>query len=368
MDNKIGAIWQQLKKVAEVIKEENKTVNIIMNHSDPDMFGSAWALKHILRKLGIPNARIRILATGEVGEKQNQMIIDRFGLSQHIIKLADYWPKLNGNDLYAFVDASNPNDGRLGEAYVGKMTPIIVIDHHTSPAPEETGDNFIWVQKGGACATMLAKLLTEAGMMKFSKEEGDDLFVPVLLTLGIYGDTSGLLKCVTDDDVSAYISVYQLSNKQDLHVLTNIPDSEKFVEAENYARMHCIKDGLRLISCAGYLPSNRSQVWVSKFANMMVNWENITIAVVFAVDDDCRLVFSIRSTDLGLITILDDVLHRKFQNSFGLKISDDGMRLEGAAQIGMRIDLAADVETREKHLEVVTTYMKKIFFGNDMRG
>ncbi|MFA6525973.1 MAG: DHH family phosphoesterase [Candidatus Buchananbacteria bacterium] len=361
----MSEILAQLLKVVEKIKADSKVINIIANHLDPDSIASAFALKHLLRHLGIPNARIRILYCGVPGEKQNEMIIQRFSLFQHMLPLDEFWPKINGNDVFAFVDCSNPNDGRLGAA-AGKINPIIVVDHHQNPAPIETEDNFIWVETYGACSTMLTKLLNEVGLMTFKKEVGDDLFVTLLLTLGIYSDTHGLLANVTDDDSTSYFNVLSLSDKQALRNLTNIQDSRVYVETENYARNHCIIDGLRLVACAGYLPSTR-KVYVAKLANMMSNWDGITVAVVFAIIDDCNLVFSIRSTDSGLQATLNDVLQRKFKNSFGLKMSDDNLRLEGGAQIHLGIDLAADEKVRDQYLELVTGYMRNIFFGNDLR-
>lgn len=355
----------KLQKVIEANKVNNKTFNIVLNHIDPDSIGCGFALKHLLRHSGVPNARIRVLYVGEPGEEQNEMIIDRYSLTQHLLKLNEFWPTNNGNDVYALVDSSNPNDHRLG-AVAGKINPIIVIDHHSNPAPVETEDSFIWIEQLGACSTMLVQLLQSLGLASFAKEANDDLFVPVLLALGIHADTHGMTAHITGDDLTAYTEVYRICDQKDLKALIQVQESPAYVAAEDYARSHRSQNGLRLVACAGCI-SGKKSVYIAKIINKMLNWRGVSVAVVYALTDDRRLIFSVRSTDITLHSPLNQILRREFGNSAGVKRSEDGSLLEGGGQIDLAMNFATDPETREKFLEVMAKHMENIFMSDELR-
>lgn len=364
---------ERLEKLLSIIaqnRDAGKVFNIVLNHIDPDSMGSGYGLRHLLRHLDIPNAKIRILYTGEPGAEQNRMIIDRYSLMNHMLSLERFWPDGgkdsydNSNDVYLLIDSSSPDDKRL-LSMAGKIHPIVVIDHHSNPAPEETVDNFVWVERVGACSTMIVNLLAQTGLLDFSKEAGDDVFVPVLLALGIRSDTHDLVANIIIEDLTAYAAVSKLANKADLKSLIRIPKSKARVAAEDYARIHRLQSGLRLVACAGYIANN--YVYLAEIANDMIDWQGVSVVVVFGLNDERQIVFSIRSTDITLHSPLNQTLRREFGNSCGVKRSEDGSLLEGGGQVGIGMNLANDWENREKFLEVITKHMQNIFLSDELR-
>ncbi len=370
MPNITDAQLNQYSKVVEVNKTAGKVFNAVMNHFDPDSLSSVYALRHDLRRRGVPNSNIRILYTGEPGAEQNQVIIDRYSLMSHMMPLERCWPDGskdsydNSNDVYILLDSCSPDDGRL-EVAAGKIKPIIVIDHHNGMAPEQTEDNFIWVERGGACATMMVSLLDKAGHLNFSKEKGDDMFLPVLLALGIRIDTHDLVDNITSEDWAAYARVYDLANKADLKALIRIPKSKARVAAEDYARNNRVQSGLRLVSCAGYV--GKSYVYIAEIANEMVDWQGVSVVVVFGMTDDRKIVFSIRSTDVTLHSPLNQTLQREFNKNCGVKRSEDGSLLEGGGQCCIGMNLAGDWDNREDFLKVIMKQMQNIFLSDELR-
>lgn len=364
---------ERLEKMSQIIAKANsegRILNIVLNHIDPDAMGSGYGLRHFLRHSGVPNARIRVLFTGEAGAEQNRIIIDRYSLMTHMLPLEKFWPSSgkdsydNSNDVYLLIDSSSPDDRRLLAA-AGKIQPIIIIDHHSNPAPEETAESFVWIEHVGACSTMVVNLLTRAGMFDFSKEAGDDVFVPVLLALGIRSDTHDLVANVTIEDLTAYTAVSKLANQADLKALIRIPKSKSRVAVEDYARAHRYQSGLRLVSCAGYIGSN--YVYLAEIANDMLDWQGVSVVVVFGLTSECQIVFSIRSTDITLHSPLNQTLRREFGNGCGVKRSEDGLLLEGGGQINIGMNLANNWENREKFLEVIFTHMQNIFLSDELR-
>jgi nanoRNase/pAp phosphatase (c-di-AMP/oligoRNAs hydrolase) len=313
---------------------------------------------------------MRILYTGQPGAEQNQVIIDRYGLTTHMFPLERFWPDGgkesydNSNDVYILVDSCSPDDGRLGPA-AGKIKPIIVIDHHCGMAPDQTDDNFIWIERVGACATMMVSILDKGGYLDFSKEKGDDMFLPVLLALGIRVDTNDLVDNMTQEDWSAYSRMYELANKTDLKALIRIPKSKARVAAEDYARNHRKANGLRLVSCAGHIGKN--YVFVAEIANEMIDWQGVSVAVVFGLTHDRKIVLSIRSTDITLHSSLSQILHDEFGNGQGVKRSEDGSRLEGGGQINIGFDLSRNWENQEAYLQVIMKQMEMIFLNDTHR-
>lgn len=361
---------QKLVSGFEKDKVAGRVFNVVLSHIDPDSIGSGFGMRHFLRRLGIPNARLRIIYSGEAGGEQNRMIIDRYSLMTHMLPLERFWPDGskdsydNSNDVYIFVDSSSPDDKRLSVA-AGKINPIAVIDHHKNPAPEENENNFVWLANVGACSTMIVELLEQAGLLSFSKEAGDDLFVPVLLALGIRSDTHGLVANITSDDLDAYAKVYNLCNKEDLRSLIQIPKSKAYVAVEDYARAHRIQSGLRLVSCAGYVGNN--SVYVAEIANEMANWLGVSVAVVFGMTDDRSIVFSIRSTDITLHSPLSRTMEKEFGNGCGVKRSDDGRYLEGGGKYSIGMNLAQNWKNRDKFFEVVIEHFQNIFLSDELQ-
>jgi nanoRNase/pAp phosphatase (c-di-AMP/oligoRNAs hydrolase) len=363
----IMLLAERLEKLIVVVKknlEAGKAFNIVLNHIDPDSLACGFAFKHFLRRIGVTNSCIRILFVGEAGEEQNEMMIDRYGLIRHMLPLEEFFLKTNGNDVFVLVDSGNPNDGRL-RSVSGKFQPTIVIDHHAASAPDETDESFIWMDRCGSCATMLFQLLKQTGNLVFSQENGDDMFVPVLLALGVYADTHNLLDA-NEEDVTAYTTLANLGSRQDLSRLIHIQESPAFVAAEDYARSHRYHDGLRLIACAGHIPGNK-MVYVAKICNKMIGWRGVSLAVVFAVLSDKKIIFSIRCTDTSMHTPLSATLRREFGDSAGVKISDDGLLLEGGGHIHMQLNLLRNQSISDKFLEVITELMRDIFLCDELR-
>lgn len=356
--------FEKLQAIVRKNLEAGKAFNIVLNHIDPDSLSCGFAFKHFLRRLGVTNSCIRILFVGEAGEEQNEMVIDRYGLNRHMLPLEDFFAKTNGNDIFILVDSGNPNDGRL-RSVSGKFQPTVVIDHHATAAPEETDDSFIWMERCGSCATMLFLLLEKAGYLDFLPDNGDDMFVPVLLALGVHADTHKLLDA-NEEDVTAYTTLANLGSRTELSRLIHIQESPAFVAAEDYARNHRYYDGWRLVACAGQIPSNK-MVYVAKIANKMIGWRNVSLVVVFAVLSDKKIIFSIRCTDMSMHTQLSAILRCKFGDSAGVKISDDGLLLEGGGHVNMQLDLLSNPATREKFLEVLTEYMRDVFLCDELR-
>lgn len=317
---------ERLKKIIAERKNGSNWFYLIINHIDPDSLAAAFGMKHLLKRLGVE--RVRILFVGEAGHEQNVFIIYGMDLRANMTKLSEVVAGFTDKDIFVLLDSSSPQDGRLKDSgAMGKFVPLIIIDHHRSDNhEEETDDNFIWIEDRGSCASMIVELLEQISF-DFHEKTDDDL--PILLALGIYGDTSQLVYA-DQADVAAYGKIINYCDGDRLQAFVNYPVSSAFVEALQAALNNRVEQGSIVVTSVGLI-SSANQAHIAQIADEQIRRSGITLAIVWGWLDGKILYISARSADST--APLSEFLHSRFGGNGGAKLLPGGRVSSGGAQI-----------------------------------
>jgi nanoRNase/pAp phosphatase (c-di-AMP/oligoRNAs hydrolase) len=114
---------RKFTKIADIIKKARKIVILTHANSDPDAICSAFALKHLQKKIN-PKTKI-IIGAPEGTNKISEKIIKRFRLT------VESKPSLDDVDAIFTVDTNNLKQlGKISNAIEKFEKSIIIIDHH----------------------------------------------------------------------------------------------------------------------------------------------------------------------------------------------------------------------------------------------
>ncbi|MFA6227995.1 MAG: DHH family phosphoesterase [Patescibacteria group bacterium] len=312
---------EKFKHVLEQMKENPLVV--ILTHLDPDSMASAEAMRFIAKSVGIE--QITVLYCDESTDEQNEAIINKLALDRRMQPI-DSWVDFPAGNNYVMVDANSPSDSRLKHAK-DKLKLTMVIDHHRNDKIKETDDDFIWLENFGACATMMCELIAGLGLLSTAKFNGDFKDLPLLLSLGIYMDTKGLISAGSKDR-EAFAEVAGLAKEADLQFFINYQISQTYMEALKCALNSMSVRGMKIVAYAGEVSSKEATV-IARVADFFIRIKGFSLAVVWATVDDSQIMVSARGTDFG--TPLDEFIRSRF-GSGGAKVSKWGL-WEGGVQL-----------------------------------
>ncbi|WP_455369003.1 DHH family phosphoesterase [[Eubacterium] cellulosolvens] len=114
---------RKFTKITDIIKKARKIIILTHANSDPDAISSAFALKHLLKKI---NPKINtIVGAPEGTNKISEKIMNKFRLT------VESEPSLDDVDVIFTVDTNNLKQlGKMSNAVEKFEKSIIIIDHH----------------------------------------------------------------------------------------------------------------------------------------------------------------------------------------------------------------------------------------------
>ncbi|MDO8668834.1 MAG: DHH family phosphoesterase [Candidatus Buchananbacteria bacterium] len=339
---------KRIAMINEIVEgNKNGRINILIAQVDPDAIGAAIGLSYITRSMG---SKVAIWYCGSIGHPQNRSIVNRYDLVRVMKPIADYAPE--EGDMFALVDSSTIDDSRLGELK-GKISPVIVIDHHRSSTAESIG-KMIWVEDMGSTCTMVIELINAMEL-----EIPDNLeYIPMLLAMGIYTDTKSLIN-ISDRDLAAYNSISRQVPPQEFGDLVSYPLPETFFHNLQSSLANIVIHGSRLVTNIGMLTTRQADD-LSTIADMLIRWDGISLVVVWGVIGN-KIRFSARNDDIS--TPLDDLLKECFGDRSGAKLTPDGQG-EGGGLIDLNLGFLQGDDVKEEIIAIIKKRMETLIFGS----
>jgi len=358
----------RLDKFKFVVETELKPckgfVYVILNHVDPDSLG-AHVFTFIFTMLGVLPERIKVLYAGKISDEQNSAIVFRCELIEKMEPLARYADKFTVNDRFILFDSASAIDGRLKDA-AGKFTASIIIDHHEQKV-EETENTFVWIEKIGACSTLLVELVKALGLFDHPEFKNHGGFLPTVLAIGIHADTKGLIKC-QGRDRRAFVDVSELADENDLEYLINYQVSPEFMEALARAITNKQRRENSVVASVGELAEDESTI-IARVADFFIRTKGFNLVLVWGLVDvkdskkgDKIVMISARA--LGFGDPLDEFLHKRFGDDGGAKsVSKLGL-WEGGTQIQFQLGFWNSSSAGAERLALIEKVISDKFFSD----
>ncbi len=344
-------------ELIKLIDKFEGTLNIPITRLDPDALGAAFGLSFIFNSR---NKKTRIVCCGKIGNRQNRLIVEEFGLKQkmtqiHIDEFSERFADDKSNQL-ALVDCLSKRDCSL----LGKdKHPIVIIDHHKSESELEQGDNeFYWVEIIGSASTLITELIRELEL-EFSE---DEKYIAKLLALGIYTDTKSLIGgCSRDRKAYEFLSKSFLYREISHIVNYSLPKSyyTHLALALNKIEQH----ESRLVTGVGFIDKENSDD-ISAIADELARWQDVSMVVVWGIIEEERIVrVCVRTNNLNIP--LDEYLLKKFKDDSGAKSTPDGKE-EGGAKLKLGLDVYWEMDITKEDVEnIVFKVIKYKIFSEE---
>ncbi|MDP3997448.1 MAG: DHH family phosphoesterase [bacterium] len=332
---------------------ENQPIRAIITQVDPDAMGAAAGFRHLLSVTS--QHPVRAEYCGSIGHPQNKFLFTKYDLRRFMQPVLTGQTVPPSKDPMALIDSCSTRDSRLIQYYPG-IKPIIVIDHHRgSDIAPETPNHFIWIENVGAACTLVVELLQEA-KCDLSPEEHQ--WLAVLLALGIYTDTKGLVSACSRDR-AAYAWAMNFTDNRELMALINYPISESYYSRLGRAISTKVTRGPHLLTGIGYVdPGNGDDV--SSVADLLMRMEGITLIIVWAIIGNTVRI-SARSADASFP--LDTFMKEKFGPGSGSKITPDGHG-EGGARLELPLPgIWFSPSVKDDYNIVVARRLEEIIFS-----
>ncbi|MBF0566439.1 MAG: DHH family phosphoesterase [Nitrospirae bacterium] len=292
-----------------------KSLPIVITQVDPDAIGSALLLRYIALRSGV---NVDIYYCGYFGHPQNRTIYTFYDLSSIMLPIKEMPKEVKS---CAIVDSSQINDSRLQGRVI---EPAIIIDHHDVDIrlKEKYDENgFVWIDRVGAAATMLAELAFALNI--------DFLINSMEATLGalaIFNDTKMLINA-TARDVTAYSKLLEYADKDIFRQLHSYPLPQRYFEHFKDAINNWKIKESRLVTNIGFISSKESDQ-LSIIADNLIRMPDIQVAVTWGIVDNSSVRVSARCMDPSLS--FQDFLRERFGQSSGVKTSTIGVAEGGA--------------------------------------
>ncbi len=358
---------ERIEKFIRVVKGAVGDFIIFVSHVDTDSIGGSVGLKAVIEKFAPEKAKVKIFYHGPVGLKQNQIVMNKYGLEQILRPIEEYEPQENDN--YVLVDSS-ASDSRLKNALNGRQ-PLIIIDHHLQDGLTEDDNQFYWIEQIGSACTQIAELVVNENI-NINLEDEDNRFIAMLLAVGIHTDTRSL---VTDTyrDLEMYVKVKKAVERdnKDFSQLINFDWPESYFTNLSHAidNKKVNNDGI-LVTGIGVVPPKEGDD-IAPISNALIRTKNVDTAYVWCIIGDSTVRISARSTDLS--KTVDDLLKEHFQGeSVGAKLTSIE-EFEGGGTI--RFDLgsfgeimslvSADKSVRKAKEDLVKSVFIALLLGGD---
>lgn len=342
---------ERVGKLEAVVNSRTEPIAILVAQIDPDAVASALALRMLVRLLSHNQRGTQIFYAGAVSHPQNTQLLYRYGLTPAMFQPVAKFDR--SGSCIALVDSCSTEDARLSE--IGKIDPIIVIDHHRADnAPVEKDDSFILIEDVGAASTLAVKLI-EASEKPFPRDYD---WVATILTLGIYTDTKSLVSAGHKDQ-EAYAWVRKLAKESDLHDLIHFRLPPAFYHIQREALTNMTSKEGKLVAGVGMIRPDEGD-FLAIIADSLIRMQNVSVAVVWGIVGNCVRI-SARSADLTVP--LDQFLAQRFGANAGAKLAPDGHG-EGGGMLGIDLGLWLSEGTKTTICEMVRTRMAELVFGN----
>ncbi len=179
---------ENLAKLDNILSDKKDFLILLHNYPDPDAIASAAALGYIAEQRSTVKASIAY--GGNIGRVENRTLINKLNIHLKEINRV----RLNKYDCFALVDgqpkASNTPD----------IHYHIVIDHH--PQRKDTKADLVIIKPGiGVTASIMVSWLEQCNLEIPSN-------LATALTYAISSETQDLGREATQEDISAYLTVF----------------------------------------------------------------------------------------------------------------------------------------------------------------
>lgn len=259
------------------------TLDILLHpNPDPDAMASGFAAATIAKAAGL---QTRIVYPGQLRHNENRAFRTVLGLELVRLEEVDGFR----DQPVILIDHGQPR----GFPASLKVEPIAVIDHHDDPPVEA---QHVDVRPHyGACSTIFWEYIDDLGAVP-EGEAGDLVITQELATALAYGiqtDTNGLTRGVTEFEIDALESLYELVDASALERISNPPIEAEVLDAKAAAIRNREIQDCYCISDLGEVGSADS---VAVTAEELLTLEGVTTAVSIG-EHDGTLYFSGRSID-----------------------------------------------------------------------
>lgn len=265
-------VKSQLSALASVVGGKTRLLIVTHNNPDPDALSSAMALAYLMRQQYAIEASIA--CRGSIGRAENQSMVSKLKIPLKQFNRVS----LQRYDMLALVD---------GQPFAGNTPNLnynIVIDHH--PLRNDTDADFLLVDPEiGVTATIIIQWLQFL-------EHIPSKPVCTALAYGISSETQDLGRDASQEDIQAYLYVYQNSN---IRLLSQImrPKLPKFY----FQSVHKSLDKALVYRnmIYAYLDSIPNVEIVAEMADFFLRYDRVSWSFVIGKYQDV-LILSIRST------------------------------------------------------------------------
>ncbi len=324
-------------------------LTIFLAQLDPDALAMALGLDfHSYKIRGENHVASRIVYGGPIGHAQNRAIVNRYDLGRFLREAS--MVTLAKNVPTALVDSSLLTDARLN--LIEEYPPSIIIDHHRDGEFAQNGDNFVLVDEVGAGTTLVHELI-EACQYTIPFEFR---YLKVVMALGIYTDTKGLIAC-DKRDISAYQKLVEGLSAEELAPLLSYKLSPMYFVYLQKALELRKQQGSRLVTGMGFI-SEQDSDQLAEVADEFLRMDGVSLVVVWGIIGN-RVRISARSSNLS--EPLGDFLKKHFTKHSGAKLTPDG-RGEGGAMMELDLGVWLKKVTEPLVLEMVKAWMEDSMF------
>ncbi|SIR24085.1 nanoRNase/pAp phosphatase, hydrolyzes c-di-AMP and oligoRNAs [Haladaptatus litoreus] len=262
------------QELAEYLAGTESLAIICHDNPDPDCIASALALSAIAEWCGV--ADTELFYGGMISHQQNRAFVNLLHLN---LEHAEEFVR-GDFDKVAFVDHATP----AGHTELESVEPDIVIDHHSTEAPE---CDFVDLRdEYGATASILVEYFRELDI-KMNVQLGSALL------FALHRERIDYIRGPTTHEYEAALYVYGHADLELLERLYGAAFSPSTVDAISEAIRNRVQRGATLATSAGRTTERDA---LAQAADYLLNVEGVDTVLVFGVVDSA-VEMSARSID-----------------------------------------------------------------------
>lgn len=342
-----GSLTSYLTKFKKILDNKPKKVAIFTHpNPDPDAIGSIMGLQWLFNKFDIESD---LFYSGEFAHPQNQAMVNL--LDPGLLKANSFEPELY--DFKALLDTVPSHAG-----VEDSLDFDLVIDHHKETVESDFKGLFINIKAGSASGTVCA-LIFKLGL-ELDPDSEIDSRVATALMVGIATDTDNLMSIdSTDYEFMAWSKLFPYRNITALTKIINWERPKLWVDIEaDAAKSSQFVEGIAVVGL-GIIPKKHRDL-IADMASQMIQWENVSTAVAFAVVDGDRIEGSVRSKNASInVSLTCRELGQERSGNGGGKLGKGAYSYELA---GASISDDDDDETKRKTWDLFDDKEKKRIF------
>lgn len=343
-----GTLNSYIAKVKKILDSKPKRVAIFTHaNPDPDAIGSMMGFQWLLYKNEIESD---LFFCGEFAHPQNQAMVNL--LDPGLIRVVNYDSEIY--DLNVLVDTV-PNHAGLGDK---TCSFDLVIDHHKETVDPDFKGLFVNLKAGSASGTVCA-LLFKLGL-EFEPDVETDSRVATALMVGIATDTDNLMSADSSEyEFAAWAKLFPYRNIAAMAKIISWERPKLWVDIEaEAAKSSQTVEGIAVVGL-GIIPKKHRDI-IADMASQMIQWENVSTAVAFAVVDGNRIEGSVRSKNASInVSLTCQELGQERSGSGGGKLGKGAYSYDLA---GASISDDDDDETKQKTWDLFNDKEKKRIF------